>query len=393
MTLNRERVSPWYERVDALQYSMQVDDLVTDAGELREAIDAGMRIGIFSGTASVSSVSLRFLAPVIGEIRDLWVNSERVTDIDVLDGALSLRSLEFEVEVFDGRMDLSQLPHLEEFRGAIKRSTATVLNNPRLRILTVDGAIPKSFPRISGPVEKFVHFGARSQTELPEFAHPEELRSIQRGDAARFDLAQLASFTGVEDVEVSSCADVTGLSTLSRLPELSRVVFNHSATTESWDDLPPVADGVLIAVSPNPSQAFLEARRAAGWLVPALYELPVEAISIDVAADGESWGVYMSRFDDLGEAVDALDGSMAHGLHGEQFILGVVAELRASGDEFDPEPDSEGDFTAVYFPTREQAERVFESARELLGAHTATKVAIMGAGAEWVNSAPGGTPG
>lgn len=380
MTLNRERVSPWYERIDAFQYVMQVDDLVTDAEELREAIDAGMRIGIFSGRASVSAVSLRFLAPVIGEIRDLWVNSERVTDIDVLDDALSLRSLEFEVEVFDGRMDLSQLPHLEEYRGAIKRSTATVLHNPRLRILTVDGAIPKSFARIAGPVEKFVHLGARSQTELPEFAHPEALRSIQRAGPARFDLAQLARFTGVQDVDVSSCADVTSLTTLSRLPELSRVTFNHSATTESWDDLPEVADGFLIEVSPHPSRQFLEARRAAGWIVPELDDVAVDAISIDEAADGESWGVYMSRFDDLAEAVDALDGSMAHGLHGEQFILGVVAELRESGDELDPEPDSEGDFTAVYFPTREQAERVYERAREMLGAGPARQLELIRAG-------------
>lgn len=107
---------------------------------------------------------------------------------------------------------------------------------------------------------------------------------------------------------------------------------------------------------------------------------PVEALVLDEAGDGESWGVFMSRFDDLAEAVSVVDGTVASGLHGERFLLGVVAELRRGGVALDPEPDSEGGFTAVYFPDRDQAGPVFESAQEALKASTEAKTAYLRAG-------------
>ncbi|MBC6493383.1 hypothetical protein [Microbacterium sp. 4-7] len=83
----------------------------------------------------------------------------------------------------------------------------------------------------------------------------------------------------------------------------------------------------------------------------------------------------------MAEAAEAFDGSAAGGLHGELFILGVVAELRGRGVTLDPEPDSESGFAAVYFPDRAQAEQVFLSARVAINADTTTKIGHLRAGA------------
>lgn len=386
MKLNPRRIMPWYrsDRVEGKEYVMQIDDLVMDVDELRAAIDAGLRIGIFSGAASDPVISLEFLAPVIGELRHLWVNAERLIDVELLDGARSLQSLELEVwGTTVGRANLSALPDLQEFSGRITRPFASVLANPGLRRLTVDGAIPKSFAQIAGAIESFRHVGGRSQTELPHFPHPEALRSLSRVGPASFDLDQLAGMTRLEKLEVSACDDVIGLSDLSRFAELSDLTFNKSRTRERWEDLPYVSRGALMHVTPSPSPSFLEDRRAAGWVVPSPAEAePIEALTVDESGTGESWGVYLSRFDDLSDAVDALDGSVPGGMEGEALILGVVAELRAEGAALDVEPDSEGSFTAVYFPNQVQAEQVFCRAREALAADVETQLRYLRAGRE-----------
>lgn len=378
--LNSQRIVPWHGRADACQYVMQVDDLVTDVEELREAARASMRIGVYSGTATESVVSLKFLEPVIEEVRHLSVNCERVTDVDVLGDAVSLRSLELEVRTIDGSVDFSRLPEFEEFSGAVNRSVATVMKSPTLRSLRIEGAIGKSFANVSGPVERYEQYGARSQESLPTFAHPEAMRSLQRIGAARFDLAQVAGMTALRTIGVSSCGDVVGLSVLSELPDLESIAFSRVSTQERWEDLPPVEDGFMFLVSPTPSRAFIEERRAVGWVLPQPLEEAAEAIRVDESADGESWGVYISRFDDLEDAVEIVDGSVADGMRGEAFLLGVVADLRRSGELLHPDPDSESEFTVVYFPDESQARRVYDRARELLRADTATKVAVLRTG-------------
>lgn len=381
MKLNARHVTRWYRtgRRGGEMYSMQIDDLVTDEDELRAAIRAGMCIGVYTGSAPVREVSLAFLAPVISELRHLWVNAVTLKDVEVLNDARSLQSLELEVlRSIPGRVDLSDLPHFEEFSGTVTRSVASALKNPGLRVLTVRGAIPKSFAHVVGPVERFEQVGGRSQTELPKFAHPEAMRSISRIGVARFDLAQLAQMPGLEELEVTLCADVVGLSELSRFSNLNKVTFKGAATQERWEDLPHVPKAFLSEVRPFPSLEFLEERQAEGWIVPHPSEgVPVDALTVDEAGDEESWGVYLSRFDDIAEAVELFDGSVPGGRAGERLILGVVAELRSEGVALDPEPDSEGSFTAVYFPDQTQAERVYARAREVLDADAATQLRYL----------------
>lgn len=381
MKLNRDRVGTWYraDHTEGLEYIMAVDDLVTDVAELRAANDSEMRITLTEGDGPKSVTSLDFLEPVIAEIRDLWVNTQnRITGLEVLRRAENLRSLSFEVGSFETQVDLSGLPRLEEYYGVVKRSVASVLQNPNLRFLRVYGAIPKSFSRVAGAVERFDQYGGRSQSELPVFAQPGAMRSVTRVGAARFDLGQLSEMTGLEKLEISGCDDVVGLAGLSAFSELVDVTFKGSKTQERWEDLPLVRKGFLNDVSPFPSVEFLEERRAAGWIVPMASEgVPVAALTVDEAGDGESWGVYMSRFDDLAEAVDLLDGSVPGGLEGEALILGVVAELQGDGEVLVPEPDSEGSFTAVYFPNREQAELVFARTKTVLEGDSTTQLRYL----------------
>ncbi|WP_314095025.1 hypothetical protein [Microbacterium foliorum] len=381
VAFDSDRVFEWYraDGTEANEYVMSVDDLVTDADELRAAIEAGMRITISAGGGPKGVTSLGFLAPVIAEVRDLWVGTiNRVTDVAILEEAVQLRSLTWAVGACAERVDLSALPNLEEFGSSVTRTVASVLQNPSLRFLRVEGAIPPSFARVSGPVEIFEQEGGRSQIDLPAFAMPEVLRSIIRVGPAQFDLGQLVGMTGLSKFALKVCADVIGLSELRRLPDLTEVMFNGCTTRERWEDLPRVPSAFLVDIFPHPATSALSEWREAGWMVwgdPP--EMQVEAISVDEAGDGESWGVYMSRFEDLADAVEIFDGRTPGGRHGERFILGVVAELRSEGVKLVPEPDSEGDFTAVYFPDADQAQQVFERAKGLLHVDTETQLKYL----------------
>lgn len=302
----------------------------------------------------------------------------RFTDMEVLDAATNLRSLNYEVGPSRDRVNLAGLPHLEEFTGILTRTVASVVENPGLRFLSIYVPKPVPFARVVGPVEIFDLTGVRSQTVLLVFEQPAAMRSMRRVGPSLFDLAQLAEMTGLTEVEVGACADVVGLSGLALLPKLNKIIFQHCATQERWEDLPRVAEGFVMAVSPFPSVEFLEERRAAGWIVPQPWEgEPVEALTVDESADGEGWGVYMSDFDDLAGAVDLLDGSVPEGLHGELLILGVVAELKGQGVLLEPEPDSEGSFTAVYFPDQDQAEKVYSRAKEVLASDAEVQLAYL----------------
>lgn len=240
MGFDSDRVFEWYraDGTEANEYVMSVDDLVTDADELRAAIEAGMRITISAGGGPKGVTSLGFLAPVIAEVRDLWVGTiNRVTDVAILEEAVQLRSLTWAVGACAERVDLSALPNLEEFGSSVTRTVASVLQNPSLRFLRVEGAIPPSFARVSGPVEIFEQEGGRSQIDLPAFAMPEAMRSIIRVGPAQFDLGQLVGMTGLSKFALKVCADVIGLSELRRLPDLTEVMFNGCTTRERWEDL------------------------------------------------------------------------------------------------------------------------------------------------------------
>ena len=381
MSVDSDRVRTWYraDGTEAEQYTMSVDDLVTDVDELRAVVDAGMRITIHAGHGPQGVTSLDFLAPVIADVRDIRVGTiNRVTDVAVLEDALNLRSLNWSVGACAERVDLSGLPHLEEFGSSVTRAVSSVLRNPGLRFLRVEGAIPQSFARVEGPVEIFEHEGGRSQIDLPVFATPETMRSIIRTGPAQFDLGQLVEMTRLAKFSLKLCGDVMGLSELGRMPELSELTFNGCTTKERWEDLPRVTRAFLIDVSPHPAISTLSEWRRAGWLVPDdPPSAPSEAIVVEEAGDGESWGVFMSRFDELAEAVGMFDGRVAGGPHGELLILGVVAELRSKGAQLEPEPDSEGEYTAVYFPDRDQATQVFVRARDILHSDPATQLSYL----------------
>lgn len=384
MVLNPERVGSWLRADDSdlPHFAMTVDDLVTDPVELRTAIDAGMRIMITMGAGANTATSLGFLRPVIDRLQHLWVGTPgRITDIEVLADARNLRSLAFAAGSCEGRVDLSGLPVFEEFEGPVTRAAGSALRNPGLRFLRVEGAIPKTFSRVSGPVEIFEQSGARSQVELPVFEQPHAMRKLWRAGPARFDLAQIAGMTRLAELMIGSCDDLIGLSELSSLTSLEKLEIKYCTSKEPWEDPPPVPWAFLCEVSPAPSAEFAERKRADGWLVHSWTTDSSPVLTVDEAGDeGDSWGVFMSRFDDLADAVDLLDGSGAGGMHGELFLLGVVHELRSQGIVLDPEPDSESGFTAVYFPDRRQAEQVYERAQELLAADAETQLRYLRAG-------------
>lgn len=384
-SLVRDRIGQW-NRADgskAAEYMMRVDDLVVDTSQLREVVNEGMRITIFSGSAPKATTSLSFLAPVIDDVRDLWIGTvNQIIDVEVLNRARNLRSLSFTTGPCDGRLELSTLPYLEEFEGKVTRVVSSVLRNPSLRFLKIEGKIPNADLRIAGPVEVFEQRGARSQIELPTFAHPEALRALSRLGSASFDLNQLAGMTGLGELTLMS-SELSGVTELAKLERLERLTLGGRLTTGSWDDLPMVPWGRLEDVRPVPSKKFLAERRRAGWWVP---DDPVEsrneALTIEAAGEVAAghWGVFMSRFDALGEAVELFDDSTPGGIHGEYFLLGVVAELRGQMVDLAAEADSEGDFTAVYFRDRAQAELVYARAKELLSADPATQLAYLRAG-------------
>lgn len=382
MALDRGRVFQWYpfDGGEAAEYVIEVDDPPADTDDLREAIRAGMRITVEA--TSRADFSLAFLAPVIGEVRDLRISTwNRVTDVSCLSEAVGLRSLEFAVGSSSESFDLESLPQLEAFRGKITRAVASVLRNVKLKYLQVDGAIPKTFARVAGPLRLFAQHGGRAQTTLPEFSDASALRRVVRIDVNAFDLDQLDGMSNLTELTLSLCPEVSGLSALSRLPHLSKLEFKAVGTREQWARIPDLPWAFMDDLTPHPPKSVLVKWRSMNWIAPLdPPSNPVEALVLDEAGDGESWGVFMSRFDDLAEAVSAVDDTVASGLHGERFLLGVVAELRRGGVALDPEPDSEGGFTAVYFPDRGQAALVFESAQKALKASAEVKSAYLRAG-------------
>lgn len=357
-------------------YSFEADDV--DLDEVRAAIEAGMVISLEGGSGTRSTTSLAFLAPVVPILTDLRIHTPNtVTDVDVLASAIKLRALQFSVGKCADIVDFSQLPHLEIFDGVVTRTVASVLRNPRLRMLSVYGAIPKSFARVAGPIEFFDQEGGRSQTTLPEFAQPEAMTKLARRGPAQFDLAQLTGMTNLQDLELTLCDDATGLAVLGQLPKLSKQL-KAVRTRESWSDLPDIPWAFVIELSPTPSEDLLTKWRSTGWIVHIDPPTPTgEEVVVDDAGDGESWGLYINRFDGLAAAVDALHATVASGIHGERLVLGAIAELRTQGVTLDPEPDSESGLTAIYFPTRDQAEHVANLVRTLLHADTDTQLRYL----------------
>ncbi|WP_217183087.1 hypothetical protein [Streptomyces sp. AC495_CC817] len=387
MKLDPDRVREWVraDSTRSLFYGMKADKLVTDPDELRAAVEAGMQISISGGSDPKEETSLAFLLPVIADLQDLWIGTTtRIVDIDVLNKADKLRSLAFSAGSCAGQAELARLPRLEQFDGIVTRSVASVLKNPSLRFVNVQASIPRSYAQIVGPVEIFVQEGGRQQVDLPVFHQPDAMRVLTRIGPASFDVSQLENMTRLEEFELSLCGKVTNLDRLSHLPALRRVAFKACSTSERWEVLPKIARAMLLDVAPMPSTEFLDERRDAGWIVPTVEEAaPGPALFLDEAGDGESWGVFLSRFEDLASAVNMLDGSAATGLHGESFLLGIALELRSDGISADVVPDSESDRTAVYFLDLAQAEQVFVRARELLAADPATQLHYLRAGQEF----------
>jgi len=369
MTLNAERIGSWM-RMDGSEspsYVMSYDSIVEDPDELLAAIEAGMQISIYGGKSGAVT-SLAFLEPVIGGVRDLRIGTiNRIVDVDVLNRAQSLRSLTFATGPCDGVLRLGDLPFLEELRVTVTRTLSSALRNPNLRYLSVEGAIPKSFSRISGPIEVFVQEGGRGQEKLPSFEQPAMMRSITRMGPGQFDISQLGEMRSLKELTVTACPNIVGIKTLKTLPGLQSAAFKGCETREKWEDLPDIPCVMLSDVSPMPDRDFLERKKAAGWLV-ADGESGSEQEDIFVDEDEEegSFGVFMGRFNALAGAVEIYDDSAPTGVHGELFLQGVIAELRAQGVKLDPEADSEGGLTALYFPERSQAEQVADRAREVL---------------------------
>ncbi|WP_449407470.1 hypothetical protein [Microbacterium maritypicum] len=381
MALDRGRVFPWYPLSggEAAEYVIEVEDPPTDAADLREAIHEGMRITVEGGAKSGPDFSLAFLDPVIGEVKDLRISTwNPVTGVSCLSGAARLRSLEFEVGSSSETADLELLPQLEAFRGKITRTVGSVLRNANLKYLQVDGAIPKTSASVAGPLQLFVQQGARAQTVLPELSDASALKRLVRIGVNFFDLDQLDGMSNLTELTLSLCREVSGLSALSRLPRLSSLEFKGVGTRELWESIPNVPFGLMQELTPHPPKSVLANWRRLNWIAPL--DAPskqVEALVLDEAGDGDSWGVLLTRFDHLAEAVSVVDDAVASGLHGERFLLGIVAELRRGGAVLDPEPDSEGGLTAVYFSDRPQAALVFERAREALGSSVEAKSAYL----------------
>lgn len=380
--LKQELATSWH-RFDGMEipdYSVDPDQLdEVGIDELRAAVDAGLSISIVGGSGTGSTTSLAFLEPIIPVVRDLrlWT-SNQVTELDVLAGAHNLRTLHYVVGRCSEVLDLSGLRQLEAFDGDITRSVASVLRNPSLRLLRVWGAIPKSYAHVVGPIEVYEQEGGRSQVTLPEFAHPGAMTRLSRRGAAQFDLSEVSAMMNLVKLEITNCKDLSGLSVLADLSKLANLQLKGVGTRERWDLVPDVPSAFMLDLSPHPSASLLASWRAAGWLVPDDPQpSQTEEIFVDEAGDGESWGVFMSRFEGLAAAVEALEGIAAGGRHGELLILGAVTELRAGGATLNPEPDSEGDYAAVYFPTRDQAEQVATLARTMLHSDTATQLRYL----------------
>ncbi|MGQ7311717.1 hypothetical protein ACUOFU_08465 [Microbacterium arabinogalactanolyticum] len=369
MTLNAERIGSW-RRMDGSEspsYVMSYDSIVEDSDELLAAIEAGMQISIYGGKSG-GVTSLSFLDPVIEEIRDLYIGTiNRITDVQVLNKARNLRSLTFATGPCDGVMKLAELPFLEELEISVSRVVASALLNPNVKYLTVYGAMPKSFVRVRGPVEVFVQEGGRAQEDLPIFEQPAAMRSIWRAGPRRFDLGQLAEMWELRELTLGACPDVVGIGALAELSNLEFAAFKECGTSERWEDLPDIPRAMLFEVSPIPDTDFIQRKKAVGWILPLIDPNDErEQIFVDEDEDEGSFGVFMDRFDALSAAVELYDDSTPSGIHGELFLQGVIAELRAQGVKLDPEADSEGGFTALYFPERSQAEQVADRAREVL---------------------------
>lgn len=134
-------------------------------------------------------------------------------------------------------VDLESLPQLEAFRGKITRAVASVLRNANLKYLQVDGAIPKTFARVAGPLRLFGNKGARPD-HVARISDASALRRIVRIDVNAFDLDQLDGMSNLTELALSLCAEVSGLSSLSRLPLLSKLEFKAVGTCEQWARIP-----------------------------------------------------------------------------------------------------------------------------------------------------------
>ncbi|MFE1647068.1 hypothetical protein ACFM35_15935 [Microbacterium sp. P01] len=321
----------------------------------------GLKLTGFQG----ETISLGFLAPIITRIPSLIIQSEAlVTDVEILEQAEALEVLGLGPGVRGGA-DLSQLPHLLDFEGALTVAVESVAANPGLRRVNVEGPLASSVTHFAGPIEEFSHLEGRRQTTLPVFACPEKMRRFDRLDVARFDCRELAGMSALESLYVMSCPDVVNLDMLGDIA-VESVLFRACRTADGWDRLPLSLPHVALDSpgAPFPPAEWTDRAEQHGWDVRQLRtpsrRAGAKGFPIERSPDEGGWMVSETNF----EWLTAVADRVASGPDVEELLNALLAAdsvLRA----LDPRFDSEGDMFVAYLSSERKARRLSQAARRL----------------------------
>ena len=345
------------------------DDPVPSEGELRAAVKAGAGVWLRGGETR-RDFSFKLLLPVIEELPALFVESrDNMLDTEVLEGAAALSMLRWHGRTGQPA-DFSRLPALRGFSGHLSRITKSVLANPGLTRVEIEGAIPAAVSRVAGPLERFIHIGARRATTLPEFASPDSLLEFLRSGVDGFDLNQLTQFSRLKRVDISD-AVVSGVAALASLPNLERLTIQDVQSVEGWDGLPSKLDGFAFGLLRPLLRAATIARLSeGGWsitqrepTVGPYAPFTVEPIEGEGLLSGWNWAVYLEDFSALKTADGDDDFGRLNGPELEPVIERIIDDIAATAPRIDVMFDSEGDLFAAYFRSERDAITVAEAAR------------------------------
>jgi hypothetical protein len=352
--------------------------------QLRQLVDLRRHV-IVNGYSGGKGIGLNFLEPVISELTSLAINLSRSdqADVRILERAASLRTLIWIDSAPGETVDLAALPNLSRFDGTLLPQLISVLDNPSLTDLKIEGPQPRDFREIGAPLSR-LHIASRPSTnQLPSLKYPRKLKYFRVDVPRKFNAASLLVASNLEVLHLYSVGNLQNVTTLSQLSHLEELVM-MARCEEDWDHL--LDSHVKVAsmeLDPSPSARFRNEAARRGWYVSGKTDAAPKGMAPFTIL--EPWtvdGGPVLHLGNFGAMSDLIVNTLGEKQYGDLEVNGHIVEalvraackadteLAAADVTFDSE--SEGFYAA--FPTKKLAQRAARLTLKLL--RDATKLSF-----------------
>jgi hypothetical protein len=298
-----------------------------------------------------------------------------VNDARILEDAANLQNLVWQYPSLDEVLDLSRLPRLARFVGALPSQLESLLNNACLDELNLFSETPSTLPTIGAPLKSLLIGDRRATDRLPELEHPGLLRSFRVDMPRRFDAASLLAAPNLEKVQLLECGRLENLEALTKLSNLSKLEV-YGSSHEDWDVLLGSSSAsATFILSPDPSKKLRDEGARRGWVVAGKHDQRSgRLMPFDLLNPWEEGGGPVLHLDDFAAVAEMIAATVGAEAFDEEGVNGhLVEDLLRAACEADQELsgaviefDSEAGGMYAAFPTRKLAQRAVRATLALL---------------------------